>query len=109
MVTRRAFLAGAGGAFALASSRRAQAATSTMRLGSVSWNFRGIGQGPPFDKTIRTVSELGFTGIELIVARAEELKTYWTESETARVRRLLARANLKCSQFVLFQHAVSGF
>jgi sugar phosphate isomerase/epimerase len=80
-----------------------------MRLGCVSWAFRGIGQGPPWDDPIATIGGMGFSGIELIVARAEEFDgPAWKEQELERIRSLMASAGLVCSQFVLFQSAVAG-
>ncbi|HAK97658.1 MAG TPA: hypothetical protein DCM87_22385 [Planctomycetes bacterium] len=106
--TRRAFLAAAGGAAALSLGAPEPARAPRMRIGSVAWNLRGIGQGPPWDDAIRTTAELGFAGIELIVARAEELDDYWREPELGRIKALLAELRLACPQFVLFQSAVAG-
>ena len=110
MQSRRNFLAAAGAACALGSPARSamNRSRSPMRLGCVSWAFRSIGEGPPWDTAIRTVGDLGFSGIELIVARAEELTTHWNDRTLAGVRGLLDRTGLTCSQFVLFQNAVAG-
>jgi sugar phosphate isomerase/epimerase len=109
MIERRAFLtAAAGGAAALSLGAVEPARPARMRLGSVAWNFRGIGQGPPWDEAIKATAELGFAGIDLIVARAEELDAYWKEPELARVKAMLAELHLACPQFVLFQNAVAG-
>ncbi len=79
-----------------------------MKVGSVSWNFRGIGEGPPMDEPIEIVGEMGFDGIELIVSRPEELDTYWKEPVISQLRKKLDKFNLEVSQFVLFQLAVEG-
>jgi sugar phosphate isomerase/epimerase len=111
MLQRRTFLAAAaaaGGAAALSRGAAEPARAARMRIGSVAWNFRGIGQGPPWDEAIKATAELGFAGIDLIVARAEEFDTYWKEPELGRVKALLAESRLACPQFVLFQTAVAG-
>lgn len=79
-----------------------------MKIGSVSWNFRGIGAGPPMDEPIEIIGEMGFDGIELIVSRPEELETYWKEPVISQLRRKLDKYGLEVSQFVLFQSAVAG-
>jgi len=79
-----------------------------MKIGSVSWNFRGIGAGPPLDEAIEVTGQLGFDGIELIVSRPEDLDTYWKEPTLSHLRKKLDKYNLECSQFVLFQSAVAG-
>jgi len=79
-----------------------------MKVGSVSWNFRGIGSGPPMDEPIDAVDEMGFDAIELIVARSEEFDTYWKEPVLSQLRKKLDNYHLEVSQFVLFQYAVAG-
>lgn len=79
-----------------------------MAVGCVSWCFRGIGQGPPWDDAIEIIGGMGFDGIELIVSRAEDLDNYWKEPQLSGVRRLLEKHKLRVSQFVLFQQAVAG-
>lgn len=106
--TRRGFFAAAGGAAALALGASEPARAPRIRVGSVVWNLRGIGAGPPWDEAIRATAELGFEGIELIAAGAEELDAYWREPELARLKALLAELRLECPQFVLFQNAVAG-
>ncbi len=110
MLSRRGFIAGAAAGAAFSASRNSSASQGTreMRIGCVSWTFRGIGQGPPWDEEIRRIAGMGFSGIELIVARASELQTYWKGEELARIRGLLSDVGLTCSQFVLFQNAVAG-
>lgn len=78
-----------------------------LKLGSVSWNFRGIGQGPPWDETIDTIGQLGLEGIELIVSRPEDLENYWKkESVLSSIKKKLDHYSMAVSQFVLFQYAV---
>ncbi len=79
-----------------------------MKVGCVSWNFRGIGAEPLMEEPIQVVGEMGFDGIELIVSRPEELDTYWKEPVLSRLRKNLDKYHLEVSQFVLFQQAVAG-
>ncbi len=82
--------------------------SAKMKVGSVSWNFRGIGAGPPMDEPIEIIGGMGFDGIELIVSRPQDLDTYWKEPALSHVRKKLDEYKLECSQFVLFQSAVAG-
>lgn len=86
----------------------ARAKGGKMKVGSVSWNFRGIGTGPPMDEPIEIIGEMGFDGIELIVSQPEDLDTYWKEPVISQLRKKLDKYNLEVSQFVLFQSAVAG-
>jgi len=115
-LSRRTFLKGAASAlvpFALGEGFAAESSPRTpkgkkMKIGSVSWNFRGIGAGPPMDEPIEVVGEMGLDGIELIVSRAEDLDTYWKEPVLSHLRKKLDKYHLEVSQFVLFQSAVAG-
>ena len=115
-LSRRTFLKATASAlvpFALGESFAAESSPGTpkgkkMKIGSVSWNFRGIGAGPPMDEPIEVVGEMGFDGIELIVSRAEDLDTYWKEPVLSHLRKKLDKYHLEVSQFVLFQSAVAG-
>ncbi len=79
-----------------------------MKLSSVSWNFRGIGQGPPMDEPIEIIGGMGFDGIELIVSKPEDMETYWTkETIISGLKKKLDSYKLAASQFVLFQTAVA--
>ena len=78
-----------------------------MKLGCVSWNFRGIGAGPPADEPIDIIGGMGFDGIELIVSRPEDLDAYWKkDSVISDLKKKLNSYKLAVSQFVLFQSAV---
>ncbi|MBN1419162.1 MAG: sugar phosphate isomerase/epimerase [Planctomycetes bacterium] len=114
-LTRRGFLEAAGAAAGLGAlgagvARAAESAggADPIRIGSVAWNFRGIGSGPPWDDAIRMTAELGLVGIELIVARAEELDSYWKEPELSRIRAMAEKLGVALPQFVLFQNAAAG-
>lgn len=116
-VSRRTFLKAAaasailplgGGKLHASKPAESAAPTASMKLGSVSWNFRGIGAGPPMDEPIEIIGEMGFDGIELIVSRPEELDTYWKEPVISQLRKKLDKHGLEVSQFVLFQNAVAG-
>ncbi|MEW6238806.1 MAG: sugar phosphate isomerase/epimerase [Candidatus Omnitrophota bacterium] len=116
--TRRDFvkttaLAGAAAAVARksAASPKAQSGfrPGEMKLGSVSWNFRGIGQGPPWDEAVDAAGALGLQGIELIVSRPEDLDNYWKkEPALSTIQKKLEKNKLAVSQFVLFQSAVEN-
>jgi sugar phosphate isomerase/epimerase len=80
-----------------------------MKLACVSWNFRGIGEGPPADESIDIIGGMGFDGIELIVSRPEDLEAYWKkDSVISGVKKKLDSHKLAVSQFVFFQSAVEN-
>ena len=120
-VSRRAFLKSAAtGALAAAaaassgSTAGASAAKKTpprskdkIRLGSVAWNFGRIGDDPPWTASIDAVGELGFEGIELIVAKAEQLDAVLTEPTLSNVLRQLGKYKMVVPQFVLYQSALA--
>jgi len=115
--SRRGFLKGVGtgalAAAALASAgSRATAADAEkspgrspdkIRLGSVAWNFGGIGADPPWTKEIESIGELGFAGIELIVAKPEQLGATLSEPNLSTILRQLEKHKMVVPQFVLFQ------
>jgi len=74
-----------------------------IRLGSVSWNFRGITAGPPWTEAIEAIGDLGFTGVELIVAKPEHLDSTVAEPHFSSLLRQLDSYKMLVSQFVLFQ------
>jgi sugar phosphate isomerase/epimerase len=120
-VSRRDFLktAGAGtlavaAAGSTASPRPASAAAGrpvlaggTIKLGSVSWNFRGINAGPPWTDPIDIHADLGFEGTEVICARPEQLDATLAEPHYSNLMRQLERRKMAISQFVLFQPLVA--
>jgi len=120
-LTRRGFLKGVG-AGTLAAATAASAAPSgkkaksqksadlskdALRLGSVSWNFRSIAAGPPWTEAIDTIADLGFRGVELIVAQPDQLDATLAEPHFSGLLRQLGQHKMVVSQFVLFQ-TVSG-
>ncbi len=79
-----------------------------MKIGCVSWNFRGIGDAFPFDEPIEIVGGMGFDAIELIVSQPGDLDAYWKkESVLSGLQKKLESYKLAVSQFVLFQNAVA--
>jgi len=80
-----------------------------MKLACVSWNFRGIGEGPPADEPIDIIGGMRFDGVELIVSRPEDLDAYWKkDTVVSGLKKKLDSYKLAVSQFVLFQSAVEN-
>jgi len=78
-----------------------------IRLGSVAWNFGPIGDDPPWTALIDAVGELGFEGIELIVAKASQLDAALSEPTLSNVLRQLGKYKMVVPQFVLYQSALA--
>ena len=83
------------------------AAQRKIRIGAVSWNFRGISAGPPWTEPIDTLADLGFEGVEVICARAEQLDATLSEPHFSNLMRQLEKRKMVISQFVLFQTMVA--
>ena len=78
-----------------------------IKLASVSWNFGGIINSYPYDETIDIIGGMGFSGIELIIGEAKDIREYWSkESTISNLKKKLDSYNMAVSQFVLFQSAV---
>jgi sugar phosphate isomerase/epimerase len=116
-LSRRGFLTGVGaGTLAAATAasasspaekakteKRADLSKDALRLGSVSWNFRSIAAGPPWTDAIDTIADLGFRGVELIVAQPDQLDATLAEPHFSNLLRQLGQHKMVVSQFVLFQ------
>ncbi|MBM3334229.1 sugar phosphate isomerase/epimerase [Candidatus Sumerlaeota bacterium] len=116
-LSRRSFLTGVSsaalGAAAVGMSNSSSGASQSekparqpkdkIRLGSVAWNFGRIGDDPPWTASIDAIGELGFDGIELIVAKPNQLDATISEPTLSEILRRLERHKLKVSQFVLYQ------
>ncbi|MHB1033199.1 MAG: sugar phosphate isomerase/epimerase family protein [Pirellulales bacterium] len=76
-------------------------------IGSVSWNFHGLGGGNinP-DESIEIIGEMGFEGIELILAQRSQIADYYTDAKIAAIRKRLDHYKLQVPQFAMFQPVV---
>lgn len=78
-----------------------------MKYSCVSWMFQAW-HNPPYEEAIRTVGELGFDAVELILQSPGDVDDYWTSQRIDDIRRLCKSYNMDVSQFVVFQDMVGG-
>jgi len=79
-----------------------------MKIGCCCWNFTHPHYEAPYDDAIRTVGELGFEGVEMIVFTKRDLDEYYTPRKIDELRRLIASYNLEISEFVLYAYCADG-
>lgn len=79
-----------------------------MKLGCCSWNFTHPHYEAPYDDAIRTVGELGFEGVEMIVFTQRDLDEYYTPEKIEELRRLIGSYQLEISEFVLYAYCADG-
>jgi sugar phosphate isomerase/epimerase len=76
-----------------------------MRLGLLSWSIRSLGDGPPWEDSLRTTAKLGFTATELITCTPPDLDGYW-KPHAKDIKKLCSDLGLSISQFAMFQPVV---
>lgn len=80
----------------------------TIKVGCAAWMFTLPAHNPPYEDAIRTIGELGFDGIELILRDPPDLENYWTPHKVDEINQLCRSYNLRVSEFVLYQNMVGG-
>lgn len=62
----------------------------------------------PYEGAIRKIGELGFDGLELIVAEKEDLFQYYTPSRVKELRNMYKSYGMELSEFALYANVVTG-
>lgn len=70
-----------------------------MKLGCVSWVYKGAKPSPPFDENIKAVSQMGFKGTSLWAYSRTLLEEYYTKNTVKGLRELLESSGLKLLEF----------
>ncbi|MDQ1281161.1 MAG: hypothetical protein QG670_2425 [Thermoproteota archaeon] len=70
-----------------------------LQLGCVSWVYRGAKPTPPFDESIKAVSQMGFKATSLWAPQPKLLDEYYTNSTVKELRELLESTGLKLVGF----------
>jgi sugar phosphate isomerase/epimerase len=79
-----------------------------MKLGCCAWNFTHPHYEAPYEDAIRSVGELGFEGVELIVFTQEDLEHYYTAAKIRELRGLIASFGMEVSEFVIYAYCADG-
>lgn len=79
-----------------------------MKVGCAAWTWTEPAHNPPYEGAIRSIGELGFDGIELILRDFEDIKGYWAPEKRKEIKRMLDHYGLEVSQFAMFQNVMDG-
>lgn len=79
-----------------------------MKVGCAAWTWTEPAHNPPYEGAIRSIGELGFDGIELILRDFEDIKGYWAPEKRKEINRMLDHYGLEVSQFAMFQNVMDG-
>lgn len=82
----------------------------SIRIGCAAWVFTEPAHNPPYEDAIRTIGELGFDGMELILRDFEDYGPggYWSAQRVRDIRAMLDGYGLTLSQFAVFQNITAG-
>jgi sugar phosphate isomerase/epimerase len=78
-----------------------------MRFGLLSWSIRSLGDGAPWEDSLKVTAKLGYTATELITCQPEDLDSYW-KPKSKSLKDLCASLGLSISQFAMFQPVVGN-
>ena len=84
----------------------------SIRVGSVVWLLTEPAHNPPYEDAIKTLGELGFDGVELILRDFHDAGVpgaYWSPERVRSIRSMLDGYNMQLSQMAMFQNVTAGF
>ena len=70
--------------------------------------FTEPAHNPPYEDAVRTIGEIGFDGMELILRDFEDVEGYWTKEKIKEINAMLDSYGMVVSQFAMFQNIMSG-
>ena len=79
-----------------------------MKIGCAVGCFTYPHYDPPYENAIRKIGELGFDGLELIVAEKEDLCQYYTPSRIKELRSMYESYGMELSELALYATVVTG-
>jgi sugar phosphate isomerase/epimerase len=79
-----------------------------MKLGCCTWNFTHPHYEAPYDDAVRTIGELGFDGVEMIVFTQQDLDDYYTPAKIRELRELIASYDMEVSELVIYAYCADG-
>ena len=78
-----------------------------MKIGCAAFNFTRHYEAP-FEDAIRTIGELGFEGVELIVSSGKDMNEYYTLERIKKLVKLYQSYNLTLSGFNMYSTLING-
>lgn len=79
-----------------------------MKLGCAVGCFTYPHYNAPYEAAVRQIGELGFDGLELIVAQTPDLFDYYTDRKIGELKKLYEGYGMALSEFVLYASLVTG-
>lgn len=79
-----------------------------MKIGCAAWIWTEPAHNPPYEDAVRSIGELGFDGMELILRDFADIKGYWTQEKRKEIKSMLDYYGMEVSQFAMFQNVMDG-
>lgn len=79
-----------------------------MKIGCAAWTWTEPAHNPPYEDAVRSIGELGFDGMELILRDFADIKGYWTQEKRKEIKSMLDYYGMEVSQFAMFQNVMDG-
>lgn len=79
-----------------------------MKLGCAVGCFTYPHYNAPYEDAIKKIGDLGFEGLELIAAEAEDLDRYYTANRMKELKNIYTGYGMELTEFVLYAHLVTG-
>ncbi len=79
-----------------------------IKIGCAAWTWTEPAHNPPYEDAVRSIGELGFDGMELILRDFEDIDGYWTKEKQREIRSMLDGYGMEVSQFAMFQNIMDG-
>ncbi len=79
-----------------------------IKIGCAAWTWTEPAHNPPYEEAIKSIGELGFDGIELILRDFEDVENYWTKDKRKEIKSMVDYYGLQVSQFAMFQNVMDG-
>lgn len=72
-----------------------------IKIGCAAWTWTEPAHNPPYEEAIKSIGELGFDGIELILRDFEDVENYWTKDKRKEIKSMVDYYGLQISQFAM--------
>lgn len=60
-----------------------------IKIGCAAWTWTEPAHNPPYEEAIKSIGELGFDGIELILRDFEDVENYWTKDKRKEIKSMV--------------------
>ena len=79
-----------------------------MKLGCAVGCFTYPHYNAPYENAIKKIGDMGFQGVELIVAQNEDLDDYYTAEKIRTLKNLYSSYGMELTEFVIYANLVTG-